>query len=63
MCSGLRPLRPADIAARPYQSEGWPGRAYGALKEGNRSAAADESAAAYQSECGPGGPYGALKNQ
>ncbi|MCH6551676.1 MAG: hypothetical protein IH804_06650, partial [Planctomycetes bacterium] len=33
-CSGLRPLRPADTAARPYQSEGRPGRAYGALQEG-----------------------------
>ena len=59
-CSGLRPLRPADTAARPYQSEGWPGRAYGALQEGVRSAAADD-ACAYQSECRPGGPYGALK--
>ncbi len=28
--SGWRPLRSADIAARPYASEGWPGRAYGA---------------------------------
>ena len=31
-CSGWRPLGPADTAARPYQSEGWPGRAYGALE-------------------------------
>ncbi len=28
--SGWRPLRSADIAARPYESEGRPGQAYGA---------------------------------
>ncbi len=32
MCSGLRPLRPADIAARPYQSECAAGGRYGALE-------------------------------
>jgi len=58
--SGWRPLRSADIAAWPYESEGWPGRAYGALRKANRSAAADD-ACAYQSECRPGGPYGALE--
>jgi len=31
-CSGWGPLRPADTAARPYQSEDRPGRAYGALE-------------------------------
>ena len=31
-CRGPRPLRPTDIAARPYPSESWPGRAYGALE-------------------------------
>ncbi len=35
---------------------------HGALKQGVRSAAADEFAAACQSEGGPGGPYGALRN-
>ena len=69
-CSGSRPLRPADIAARSYQSEvsagdspwrGLAGGRYGALKAGVRSAAADEFAAAYQSECAAGGRYGALK--
>lgn len=45
-CSGSRPLRPADIAARPYQSEvsagdsPWRGAAggrYGALKRAGKS--------------------------
>ncbi len=31
-CSGSRPLRPADIAARPYQSEGLARGRYGALE-------------------------------
>ena len=31
---GSRPLRPADIAARPYQSEGLAGGRYGALERG-----------------------------
>ncbi len=52
-CSALRPLRPADTAAWPYQTEG-----YRALNQGARSAAADD-ACAYQSEGRPGGRRGA----
>ncbi len=37
MCSGLRPLRPADIAARPYQSECAAGGRYGALETATSS--------------------------
>ena len=38
VCSGLRPLRPADIAARPYQSECAAGGRYGALETARASA-------------------------
>ncbi len=57
--SGSHPLRPAVTAARPYQSEGWPGRAYGALETAPKWSPSPAGPAAIECPAAPGagGPF------